>query len=133
MFISLLSPSFFSSSSRVVLFSHFGRYGFSFCLEASNRLVDPALPFFYWKVDWGSGSSAGAFFCPTGFYAFTSSMGHFEMRVSFFMTRFLLILRFFFPRIFKRLLFPLEGFFSSLLMSSWTSFCPLGGILSPGF
>ena len=89
--------------------------------------------FIYWKIDWGSSSSAGAFLALQGFsFAFMPSVGRFRDE-GVLVDSVPFVLGFFFPRIVKSPLFPLEGFFLFLLMSSGTSVCPLGGCFSPGF
>ena len=84
--------------------------------------------FIYWKIVWGSSSSAGAFPLQGFSNAFTPSVGRFrDDGVLFDSAPFL---GFYFSKYFKSSLFPLEGFFLFLLRASRTSFCPLGGCFS---
>jgi len=78
--------------------------------------VDPFLCFLYWKIVWGSSSSAGAFPLQGFSNAFTTSVGCFRDDGVLFDS-----VPFF---------FPLEGFFLFLLRASRTSVCPLGGCFS---
>ena len=87
-----------------------------------------ALP--YWEIDWGSNSSA----CALLSCRFLQCLHAFKVEfrdVGVLLTRFPFSWNFP-PKEYKETLcFPLEGFFIFLLMSFWTSICPLRGFFCP--
>ena len=125
-----LPPFFFLKlDPRLVSLLSPGRHGMLvFACGKVIVWVDPFLCFLYWKIVWGSSSSAGAFPLQGFSNAFTPSVGRFrDDGVPFDSVPFL---GFYFSKYFKSSLFPLEGFFLFFLRASRTSFCPLGGCFS---
>ena len=124
-----LSPFSLKLDPRLVSLLSPGRHGMLvFACGKVIVWVDPFLCFLYWKIVWGSSSSAGAFPLQGFSNAFTPSVGRFrDDGVPFDSVPFL---GFYFSKYFKSSLFPLEGFFLFLLRASRTSVCPLGGCSS---